>query len=420
MNRKFILVLIAFLLVADGLIVGLVFWIVKDLEEPVLLPEREAELRREIANKNEELQRFREEIADLRERNATRKAMADTPQETPAGATAAGPDGITKSVPGAGAGAETPEEEAKEGGSKKAATYASFAKMVLTMAKLMKENGNKATPELMRLVSKMMEDTAALQAKYGFDEPGYVTESPEFKAHFLIGALDETDTPLTPAEKARLLDDANRAMGPYLEAAQGRSGDFALEKTARVLEKIGDFGDSVSKMMEGRSLEGLPFSDTGKEVDGSGRNSPWPCQSCTGVQDLEGAVESLTRRWTRRMGIPEGEVPSLQGLVRDFVHRSHDARLRYGSGAERKLSPTDRKALDREIAAFEIEALRRIHGSLNLDEKTRERVANYQSLDRFEIGGTESWSESGSIGNFVVSSGEDHEEERSEEGEGGK
>jgi hypothetical protein len=416
MNRRFIVLLVAFLLVADALVVGVVFWVVRDLEEPLLVPEREAELERALAEKDRELGRLREELAGLREARSGLRAQPDEEAEAEVGESGSGSDrsGIVEStlVP-----IETaPGDASTEGEGKPAVDYAAFARKVLKMAKLAQEAGNKPTPELMRMVSEMMQDTAALQARYGFDEPGYVTESPEFKAHFLINALDETETPFSPAEKARILEDAKQAMDPYVAAARSRPGDFALEKTARVLETTGGFGESMGKMMEGRKLEGPLFSNREKEEDGSGRHSPWPSQSCTGVKDLEDAVDKLTKRWGRKMGIPGAEVPSLQGLVRDYVHRSHDARLRYGSGPEGKLTPSERKALDRELASFQVDALKRIHGSLNLDEKTKKKVAGYQSLDRFEIGSTESWSRSGSFGNFVVNAGgEEHVEERSEE-----
>ena len=70
MNRNFILILIGALVLADALVVGIVFWVVSEVKEPVLVPDREKGLQRAVSLRDDEIRRLGEEIEALSNRNS--------------------------------------------------------------------------------------------------------------------------------------------------------------------------------------------------------------------------------------------------------------------------------------------------------------------------------------------------------------
>jgi phosphomevalonate kinase len=87
--------------------------------------------------------------------------------------------------------------------------------------------------------------------------------------------------------------------------------------------------------------------------------------------------------------------------------RLHAAKLRRDAVGKRNLDPETLRRLDSELSSYQLEALRQLHDTLNLDEETREKVRNYRSFDRFLLGETGSWSRSGSYGGFMVNAEEE-------------
>ncbi|GEM_PF-3407534 len=313
-----------------------------------------------------------------------------------------------------GPGAGTSGEASGARPAEKEVTLASLAAEVVDLMRLAKEaeDGNKPSPELMRVVSRFMGEVAQVQEAMGFEEPGYVTEAPLFQAHAVAAALEETDTPLNEAERAGLMEAAGRAMGPYVEAAKGREDGFALEKIAGVMEVTDDFEKEMAQRIGDRDFENLPFSFSGK--GGRAESTDWPEQSRVGVKDVKEAVDSITSRWSRKMGIPSFEEPALRAIAREYVERTHATKTRLGVTGQEEMNASTRRDLDRQIASAQVDALRRIHDSLNLDEKTREKVRAYRSLDRFLLGGSGSWSRSGSFGGFQMSTSREERRTREE------
>lgn len=264
--------------------------------------------------------------------------------------------------------------------------------------------------DAVKMIGQLMTEIGEAQAKLGLDDSGFVTESPAFKARVVKGILDKMGKPLSTAEVLDLYRKSEDAMTPYLAAAKGEPGDFALDRMRRTAKCVDTFNEEMDRIA-GDRLAGLPMVGKTKN-SASPDDTWWPDQSTTGVKDVEGAVQSLKKKWQTGMGIPDGESAGLEQVVREYVDRTRVAESRYGSGDGKKLTAAERKALDFEIAGFESAALRRIHDTLNVDDKTREKVRNYRSLDRFEIGSTRSWSRSGSFGGFRMSAGSSSSEEK--------
>lgn len=346
-----------------------------------------------------ELEGLREENASLEER--IRRLEGDAGESAPG---AARPS-VEESVPVAEADAASAEAEPAT----ERERWAVFAERLLAMGKMAQEQQDKPTAELMQAFAKFMGDVASLQKELGLEEPGFVTSSPKFKAHMLAAAMEAGGTPLDPAEKEMLLASADKAQENFLEAARGEEGEFALGRLREVIQEDQAFDSKLKDLLGDRRPKGVGFSLSLGKGEETPDSTPWPEQFQTGAQDLDGAADAIAHRWRDRMGLPEHEAALVRQIARDYVELSHAAKLRRDAAGKRNLDPETLRRLDRELSGYQLEALRRLHDTLNLDEETRKKVRAYRSFDRYLLGDEGSWSRSGSYGGFMVNAEADEE-----------
>jgi hypothetical protein len=393
--------------IAMAAVVGVTLFVSERGREDTLGRTSGADWEAKIRRRDAEIEKLGRELSRLtREHEALLKTRA--PAEGDAGSKAARTPSGDAAVPGG-----SPADAASKGSSgtaagpeKEANPWQTLVEKALGMIEKIQKAGKNPTPELMRTLSEFMADVATLQEKMGLPEPGYVTESPLFQAGMVSRMLEKAGVAVSDAQKAELEAEAEKAQRSYLDAARAREGEFALEHFKRLVRSTQDFQGEMGRVLGSDSLNDLRFRFGGggkgeEKGSGSYRDTPWPDQSWTGVADIEGAVTRLTRRWQKAMAVPSEEEGALRNIVREYVDRSHGATMRRGSG---KPDAEQRRGLDSELVGFQIEALRRIHDTLNLTEDSREKVRGYRSFDRFGVGESGSWSRSGNFGGFVFSS----------------
>jgi hypothetical protein len=304
-------------------------------------------------------------------------------------------------------------EKATRALAKKAEVWKNLAGQIISIMAQVDETGGKPTPELMKAVSGMMGMIADLQKEMGYEDPGYVTSAPSFQFEVAAALLEKAGKPLTDEEKARLGEMTTIAQGRYHEAAKSGGDRFALERIRDVVRETNAYRQEMGGVIGQDRLAGTPLEGSLAKSSGSARETEWPSQSSVGVKTLEDAGLAIARRWMNELGMPKGEQEAVNHIARDYVMRSHSAKIRYGADGSKMPTAQDRKALDMELVSLQTEALRRIHDNLSLSEEVRKKVVDYGSLDRFHIGETGSWSQSGNFGNFKFSSSKDEEHENS-------
>jgi len=259
----------------------------------------------------------------------------------------------------------------------------------------------------------MMGMIADLQKEMGYDDPGYVTSAPSFTFEVAAAMLEKAGKPLTVEEKTRLGEMTAAAQGRYHEAAKSGDDRFALDRIRDVVRETNAYRQEMGGLIGQDRLTGTLLEGSLAKKSGSARETEWPSQSSVGVKTLDDAGLAIAKRWMNEFGLPKSDQEAVNHIARDYVMRSHSAKVRYGADGSKVPTVQDRKALDMELVSMQTEALRRIHQSLSLSEETKKKVVDYGSLDRFHIGETGSWSQSGNFGNFMFSSSKDEEHENS-------
>jgi hypothetical protein len=312
------------------------------------------------------------------------------------------PVSVAPAATGPAAGSGDPSAAPGSGApGKEALTWDALAGKLAGMIEMGKKANESPSPEFLQSVAELMGLIGKFQKQFGFDDPGLVTEAPAFKAGFVARVLEMQGAPLSAAQKAELDRSAEEAMPSYTAAARRDPEGFVLDRDRKVVKSSAEFDERLGRIVGKDALAGLPGAE-GKAESGRVEDTEWPDHCCTGVKDLEGATDWLSRKWKERLGVRNEDGPALRAIAREFAEKSHAARLRGGFEKESDVTREGRRALDQEIAGFEVEALRRIHDTLPLSDESRAKVRNYRTLDRFEIGRVGGFSRSGSFGGMVV------------------
>ncbi len=420
MNSRLVFVF-AGVAVSALLMVAIVVIMSEKGDETLSGMDRANQLERELREKDEILKNVERKLESAEEELRVLRGKRTTNPEAASGGMAPVPEGesgapgdssVAKAAPKRAS--DDADAEAKK--PKQPATWDAMAEQIVKMLDIFgalepPKDGKGAAPkqdpglqaEAMKILGNLMTEIGEMQGKLGLDDPGYVTESPAFKGRMIAGILEKMGKPLSDSEKEAFFKKSDEAMTSYLEAAKGSQGEFALERIRKTSKCVESFNDEMTRTL-GEKMSGVPMLGE-PQGSGSAKDTWWPDQSCTGVKDQEEAVQSIKKQWQSKMGIPEGETSGLEPIVREYVHRSGMAESRIGGGAGAKATAAERRALDQEIAGYQVEALKRIHDSLNIDEQTKQKVRKYRSLDRFELGSNGSWSRSGSFGSMRFSSG---------------